>query len=186
MKLIIGLGNPGSKYAQTKHNIGFITLDEIAFQKGWTFNRSKFESVYAEGTVGSEKVILIKPQTFMNDSGRSVRQWLDYYDCTEEDIVVVYDDMDLPIGKVRLRQKGGAGGHNGIKSLIDHLGTKQFNRLRVGVGRPYEDQSVVTHVLSPFHKSTHEEVLFSVKKASDAALYWVDGHTYADTMTNFN
>lgn len=186
MKLIIGLGNPGSKYAQTKHNIGFITLDEIAFQKGWTFNRSKFESVYAEGTVGSEKVVLIKPQTYMNDSGRSVRQWLDYYDCSEEDIVVVYDDMDLPVGKVRLRQKGGAGGHNGIKSIIDHIGTKHFNRLRVGVGRPYENQSVVSHVLSPFHKSVHEDVLFSVKKASDAALYWVEGHTYADTMTNFN
>ncbi|PRY83733.1 aminoacyl-tRNA hydrolase [Alkalibacterium olivapovliticus] len=186
MKLIIGLGNPGSKYAQTKHNIGFITLDEIAYQKGWAFNRSNFESVYAEGTVGTEKVVLIKPQTYMNDSGRSVRQWLDYYNCTEEDIVVVYDDMDLPVGKVRLRQKGGAGGHNGIKSLIDHLGTKQFNRLRVGVGRPYENQSVVSHVLSPFHKSVHEDVLFSVKKASDAALYWVEGHTFADTMTNFN
>src|SRR5699024_9733496 len=102
MKLIIGLGNPGAKYAQTKHNIGFITLDELAFQKGLAFNRSKFESVYAEGNIGSEKVILIKPQTYMNESGRSIRQWLDFYNLTEEDIVVIYDDMDLPVGKVRL------------------------------------------------------------------------------------
>lgn len=186
MKLIIGLGNPGGKYAKTKHNIGFITLDEIAFQQGWVFNRSNFESVYAEGMIGSEKVILVKPQTYMNDSGRSVRQWLDYYDLTEEDMVVVYDDMDLPTGKIRLRQKGGAGGHNGIKSIIDHVGTKKFNRLRIGVGRPFENQSVVSHVLSPFHKSDHEDMLFSVKKAADAAVYWAEGHTYMDTMTQFN
>ena len=186
MKLIIGLGNPGSKYAQTKHNIGFITLDEIAYQKGWVFNRSKFDSVYAEGMIGSEKVLLIKPQTYMNDSGRSIRPWMDFYNLTEEDIVVIYDDMDLPVGKIRLRQKGSAGGHNGIKSLISHLGTQNFNRLRIGVGRPYEKQSVVSHVLSPFHKSDHEDMLFSVKKAAAAAIYWAEGHKYIDTMTKFN
>lgn len=186
MKLIIGLGNPGSKYAQTKHNIGFITLDEIAYQKGWVFNRSKFDSVYAEGMIGTEKVLLIKPQTYMNDSGRSIRPWMDFYNLTEEDIVVIYDDMDLPVGKIRLRQKGSAGGHNGIKSLISHIGTQKFNRLRIGVGRPYENQSVISHVLSPFHKSVHEDMLFAVKKAADAAVYWAEGHSYSDTMTRFN
>lgn len=186
MKLIFGLGNPGGKYAKTKHNIGFITLDEIAYQKGWAFNRTNFESVYAEGIIGTEKVFLIKPQTYMNDSGRAVRQWLDYYDLNEEDILVIYDDMDLPAGKIRLRQKGGAGGHNGIKDIINHTGTKHFNRMRMGVGRPFENQSVVSHVLSPFHKSDHENMLMAVKKAADATVYWAEGHTYMDTMTQFN
>ncbi|GEK91621.1 aminoacyl-tRNA hydrolase [Alkalibacterium kapii] len=186
MKLIIGLGNPGGKYRETKHNIGFIVLDEIAFQMGWAFNRSKFDSVYAEGMVKGEKVLLIKPQTYMNDSGRSVRPWMDYYNLSNEDIVVVYDDMDLPTGKIRLRQKGGAGGHNGIKSIIDHIETKNFNRLRIGIGRPFENQTVISHVLSPFHKSEHENMLFSVKKAADAVMYWAEGQTYVDTMTRFN
>ncbi|EXJ23442.1 Peptidyl-tRNA hydrolase [Alkalibacterium sp. AK22] len=186
MKLIVGLGNPGAKYAQTKHNIGFITLDELAYQNHWNFDRSKFESIYAEGMIGTEKVLLVKPQTFMNESGRSVRQWMDYYDIKVEDLTVIYDDMDLPTGKIRLRQKGGAGGHNGIKSLIDHLGTKSFNRVRIGVGRPHEKQSVVSHVLSPFHKSVHEDMLFAVKKAADAIHYWTEGNTYTDTMTKYN
>lgn len=186
MKLIIGLGNPGAKYRDTKHNIGFIALDEMAFQNGWAFNKSKFESVYAEGRIGTEKVLLIKPQTFMNESGRSVRPWMDYYDLTEEDIVVIYDDMDLPPGKIRLREKGGSGGHNGIKSLIQHLGTKKFNRVKIGVGRPFPEQSVVSHVLSGFPKETHEEMLQAVKQTSEAVTYWAEGHAFQDTMSKFN
>ncbi|WP_080147104.1 aminoacyl-tRNA hydrolase [Marinilactibacillus piezotolerans] len=186
MKLVIGLGNPGAKYRETKHNIGFIVLDELAFQLGWAFNKSKFDSVYAEGRIGTEKVLLIKPQTFMNDSGRSVRPWMDYYELTEEDIVVIYDDMDLPTGKIRLRTKGGAGGHNGIKSIIQHIGTKTFNRIRVGVGRPYEGQSVISHVLNGFDKSVHEEMLAAVKQSADAVKYWSEGQTFQDTMTKYN
>ncbi|WP_208560557.1 aminoacyl-tRNA hydrolase [Marinilactibacillus kalidii] len=186
MKLVIGLGNPGAKYRDTKHNIGFIALDELAYQLGLAFNKSKFESVYAEGRVGSEKILLIKPQTFMNDSGRSVRPWMDYYDLTEEDIVVIYDDMDLPAGKIRLRTKGSAGGHNGIKSLIQHVGTKEFNRIRIGVGRPYPSQSVISHVLSGFEKEVHQDMLEAVKTTSDAVKYWVEGKTFQDTMTHFN
>ncbi|MEC6747899.1 aminoacyl-tRNA hydrolase [Marinilactibacillus sp. XAAS-LB27] len=186
MKLVIGLGNPGAKYSDTKHNIGFIALDELAYQLGLAFNKSKFESVYAEGRIGSEKVLLIKPQTYMNDSGRSIRPWMDYYDLTEEDIVVVYDDMDLPAGKVRLRTKGSAGGHNGIKSLIQHIGTKEFNRIRIGVGRPYPSQSVVSHVLSGFEKEVHQDMLESVKVTADAVKYWSEGKSFQDTMTKFN
>lgn len=186
MKLIIGLGNPGARYRETKHNIGFVTVDEIAYRKGWVFNKSKFDSVYAEGRIGSEKVLLIKPQTFMNESGKSVRPWMDYYDLTEEEIVVIYDDMDMPPGKVRLRQKGGAGGHNGIKSLIQHLGTKTFNRIKIGVGRPYPEQTVVSHVLSGFSKETHEDMLAAVNQAADAVVYWTSGNTFQDTMSKFN
>lgn len=105
MKMIVGLGNPGAKYTGTKHNIGFITMDELAFQEGLTFNKSKFEAVYAEAFIGTEKVILVKPQTFMNDSGRSVRPLMDYFNLGIDDLVVVYDDLDLPTGKIRLRQK---------------------------------------------------------------------------------
>lgn len=186
MKLIIGLGNPGAKYRETKHNIGFITVDEIAYQHGWVFNKSKFNSVYAEGRVGTEKVILIKPQTFMNESGRSIRPWMDYYDLTEEDIVVIYDDMDLPPGKIRLRQKGGAGGHNGMKSLIQHLGTKTFNRIKIGIGRPFADQSVISHVLNGFSKDVHEDMLSAVKRSADAVIHWAKGNTFQDTMSKFN
>jgi len=186
MKLIFGLGNPGKKYSDTKHNIGFISLDEIAFQQGLTFNKSKFESVYAEGNVGSEKLLLIKPQTFMNESGRSVRPWMDYYDLDLDDILVIYDDMDLPAGKIRLRQKGSSGGHNGIRSIITHVGTKEFNRIKVGIDRPYPKQTVVSHVLSKFPKEVKGDVEESLKKVSDAALYWSEGHPFPETMSKFN
>lgn len=186
MKLIIGLGNPGRKYQGSKHNIGFETVDDIAFQMGLAFNKSKFEAVYAEGRIGTEKIVLIKPQTYMNLSGRSVRPWMDYYNLTEEDIVVIYDDMDLPPGKIRLRQKGSAGGHNGMKSIIQHLGTKEFNRIKIGVGRPQPGQNVISNVLSGFKKEDQNAVEESIKVASDAIEYWVKDHTFQDTMSNFN
>lgn len=186
VKLIVGLGNPGAKYRETKHNIGFIAMDEMAHRHGMAFNKSKFEAVYAEGFIGTEKVLLVKPQTFMNESGRSVRPLMDYYGVDEEDLVVVYDDLDLPVGKIRLRQKGSAGGHNGIKSIIQHLGTKEFNRIRIGVGRPYPNQTVVQHVLSGFPKETHEDMLAAVNASADALQYWIEGHTFLDTMTHYN
>lgn len=186
MKLIIGLGNPGKKYQGSKHNIGFETVDEVAFQLGVAFNKSKFEAVYAEGRIGTEKIILIKPQTYMNLSGRSVRPWMDYYNLTEEDIVVVYDDMDLPPGKIRLRQKGSAGGHNGLKSIIQHLGTQEFNRVKIGVGRPRPGQDVISNVLSGFKKEEQDVVQESIKATSDAVEYWCEGYSFQDTMSKFN
>jgi len=186
MKLIIGLGNPGKKYQGSKHNIGFEAVDEVAFQMGIVFKKSKFEAVYAEGRIGTEKIILIKPQTYMNLSGRSVRPWLDYYNLTEEDMVVIYDDMDLPPGKIRLRQKGSSGGHNGMKSIIQHLGTKEFNRIKVGVGRPQGGQDVISNVLSGFAKEDEDAVKESIKSVSDAIEYWTQGHAFQDTMSKFN
>lgn len=186
MKLVIGLGNPGKKYDRTKHNIGFIAVDQLAQNLGLSFNKTKFKSVYAEGNIGTEKVVLIKPQTFMNLSGESVQPWVDYYNLTEEDIVVIYDDMDLPVGKIRLRVKGGSGGHNGMKSIIQHLGTKEFNRIRVGVGRPLPQQSVTSHVLSRFLKETVEEMEMSVQTIVDAIKHWANDHTFQETMNEFN
>lgn len=186
MKLVIGLGNPGKKYDKTRHNIGFIALDYIAQHLGLSFNKTKFNSVYAEGNIGSEKIVLIKPQTFMNLSGESVQPWVDYYNLTEDDIVVIYDDMDLPVGKIRLRMKGGHGGHNGIKSIIQHLSTKEFNRIRVGVGRPYPQQSVISHVLSQFSKETVPDMKIAVHKIVDAVKYWAANHTFQETMNEYN
>lgn len=186
MKLVFGLGNPGRKYENTKHNIGFIAVDQLAQNLGLSFNRTKFNAVYAEGNIGAEKIVLIKPQTFMNLSGESVQPWVDYYNLTEEDIVVIYDDMDLPVGKIRLRVKGGSGGHNGMKSIIQHLGTKEFNRIRVGVGRPFPKQSVISHVISPFAAETIEDMKISVQTISDAIKHWADGHTFQETMNEFN
>lgn len=186
MKMIVGLGNPGSKYTNTKHNIGFMALDEYAKQQNLAFNKSKFEAVYTEAFIGTEKILLVKPQTFMNDSGRAVRPLMDYFNVALEDLVVVYDDLDLPLGKIRLRQKGSAGGHNGIKSLIQHLGTSNFNRIRIGIDRPYANQTVINHVLSGFPKEQQEDVLFSIKDSVAAMDYWINGHNFLDTMNQYN
>ncbi|MCM3513212.1 MAG: aminoacyl-tRNA hydrolase [Carnobacterium inhibens] len=186
MKMIVGLGNPGSKYKETKHNIGFITLDEFAVQHNMAFNKTKFEAVYAEGFIGTEKILLVKPQTFMNDSGRAVRPLMDYFNVELEDLVVVYDDLDLPVGRLRLRQKGSAGGHNGIKSIIQHIDTADFNRIRIGIDRPMGKQTVVQHVLSGFPKNQHEELLIAVKDSVAALDYWIEGHPFLDVMNQFN
>lgn len=186
MKLIVGLGNPGAKYQTTKHNVGFMTVDEIAVQEQVRFNQEEFSAVTTSFFCGSEKVILVKPQTFMNDSGRAVRPLMDYYRIDLSDLVVIYDDMDLEIGRLRLRAKGSAGGHNGIKSLIQHLGTSEFARIRIGIGRPLAGQTVIAHVLSSFAKKDHEAMHQAVKKAADAALFWAAGHSFVDTMNQFN
>lgn len=184
--MIVGLGNPGTKYQDTKHNIGFITIDEIAHRYGASFKKSHFEADVAELFIGMQKVMLIKPLTFMNESGRSVGPLMTYYGISEEELIVIYDDLDLEIGHIRLREKGGAGGHNGMKSLIAHLDTNVFPRIKIGIGRPLGNTSVVHHVLSSFPKETHEEILIAVKKAADAAIYSCEGHSFIDTMNQFN
>lgn len=186
MKMIIGLGNPGPKYTNTKHNIGFITLDEWAYQNNTSFNKNKFDALYLEERVKGEKILFIKPMTYMNDSGRAVRPFMDYFDVDIDELVVVYDDMDMPVGRIRLRQKGSAGGHNGIKSLIQHIGTQEFNRIRVGVGRPPANMSVVQHVLSPFPEEEHGDVLFSVKESVKAIDDFISGDDFLSTMNKFN
>lgn len=185
-KMIVGLGNPGPKYTNTKHNIGFITLDEWAFQHKAQFNKSKFDAYYLEERVAGEKVLLVKPMTYMNDSGRAVRPLMDYFDVELENLVVVYDDMDMPTGRIRLRQKGSAGGHNGIKSIIQHLGTEEFNRIRIGIGRPLPNTTVIQHVLSPFPKEEHPDMLEAVRDSVEAIDHFLTGHDFLTTMNQFN
>lgn len=186
MKVVVGLGNPGVQYRATKHNIGFITLDELAYRQQVSFHHTKFEADIAEIFVGSEKVLLVKPLTYMNESGRSVGPLLDYFQVKHEDVVVIYDDLDLPTGTIRLRQKGNAGGHNGIKSLIQHLDTKEFNRVRIGIGRPTGKTPIVQYVLSPFPKKENETMLIAVKTAADAVEHWLNQHSFIDTMNRYN
>lgn len=159
--LIAGLGNPGEKYTATRHNIGFQLIDHLADQYGLNKQSSKMRGVSYRGRLWGKQVILLKPQTFMNKSGESVRQYLDYYDIERQDLLVIHDDIDLHSGRVKVVAKGGAGGHNGIRSIINHLGSNVFARLKVGVGRPCAENGigdipVDKYVLSRFSKDEVE------------------------------
>lgn len=185
MKLIIGLGNPGKQYENTRHNIGFNVIDALADKWNAPLNQSKFNGMYAVVHRPEGKVILLKPLTYMNLSGECVRPLMDYYDIEVEDILVIYDDLDLEAGKLRLREKGSAGGHNGIKSLIQHLGTQQFNRIRVGVSRPPTGMKVSDYVLSKFSKEEQPIMEDAVKKSVDAVEASLS-KKFLDVMSQFN
>ncbi|MBP6217605.1 MAG: aminoacyl-tRNA hydrolase [Oligoflexales bacterium] len=141
MNLIVGLGNPGAKYKSTRHNVGFMLLDSFAQEFGLSIQSKAFDGRFGQGTLWGQPVLLLKPETFMNLSGRSVRACLAYYKLAVEDLIVIHDDVDLEPGHVRMRTGGGAGGHNGIRSLIDELGSQEFYRVKIGIGKPvFEDQ----------------------------------------------
>ncbi|MGP3255378.1 aminoacyl-tRNA hydrolase [Lactobacillus gasseri] len=150
MKLIAGLGNPGKKYDQTKHNTGFMALDHYLSKNNLDLDKDKFEGLWTKQKVNGEDVIFLEPQTFMNDSGKSIAQVANFFNIAPEDILVIHDDMDMPIGKIRIRANGKSGGHNGIKSIMACLGTNNFNRLKIGIRHP-QKESVVSWVLSPFN-----------------------------------
>ena len=150
MKMIAGLGNPGAEYAQTKHNVGFMLVDALAVRLNAPVWKEDFFSSVTEVRIGGEKVFLVKPLTYMNNSGEALGPMLSYYKMTADDLTVVHDDMDIPAGTVRIRKKGSSGGHNGIKSIIAHVGGENFARVRIGVGRPPAGWTVINHVLAPF------------------------------------
>lgn len=185
MKCIVGLGNPGRKYKNTRHNIGFIVIEELLHRHKWKLDKKKFNGKFSMEFAGGDKVILLQPQTYMNLSGESIRPLMDYYQVKTEDVLVIYDDLDLPTGKIRLRQKGGHGGHNGIRSTIDHLGTKEFKRLRIGIGRPTTPIPTVDYVLNSFSKDEQDDVVMSIKKAADACESWLE-HSFSDVMNEYN
>ncbi|WP_332697249.1 aminoacyl-tRNA hydrolase [Halalkalibacter lacteus] len=185
MKVIVGLGNPGVKYAGTRHNVGFDCIDYCAKEMQIELDESKFKGVFGKGIINGEKVFLLKPLTYMNLSGECVRPFIDYFNIDIKDVVVIYDDMDLPVGKIRLRQKGSAGGHNGIKSLIQHLGTPEFNRIRVGVDRPQNGESIVNYVLGTYDPDEREQVKESIIQTSKAVEAWTT-KTFLEVMNEFN
>ncbi len=168
MKCFIGLGNPGKKYELTRHNIGFWAIDAFAQRFQIPMNGQKFKAIIGEGHVNGEKVMLIKPQTYMNLSGESVRAYLDFYKAELEDMVVIYDDLDTAVGHMRLRYKGSAGGHNGIKSIIQHTGTQQFNRIRLGISRPAPGYDIADYVLSVFPREDQKRIQELMPSLCDA------------------
>ncbi len=159
IKMIVGLGNPGPRYAKNRHNIGFQIVDELAAKHGLSFDKRQFKAQIASGRIEGQRVLLVKPQTYMNLSGEAVQPLVSYYKIELADLMVIFDDMDLPAGVIRLRPFGGAGGHNGMKSIIGRLGGNQFPRLRVGVGRPPGRMDPAAYVLQDF--SADEEALMA-------------------------
>ena len=164
LRLVVGLGNPGTKYEGTRHNIGFMALERMASREAFSFRQqSKLYGLAAEHGIGESRLRLLMPQTYMNDSGRSIRAALDWFGFTPEQLLVLVDDMDIPLGRLRLRAQGSAGGHNGLRSTIQHLGTQAFPRLRIGIGAPADNPAerrarTVSHVLGPFSRAEHPEV----------------------------
>ena len=150
MKIIAGLGNPGAEYAHTKHNVGFMLVDALADHLNAPAWKEDFFSAMTEVRIGGEKVFLVKPLTYMNNSGEAIGPMLSYYKMETDDLTVVHDDMDIPAGMVRIRKKGSSGGHNGIKSILAHVGREDFSRVRIGIGRPPAGWTVINHVLAPF------------------------------------
>lgn len=171
MKAIVGLGNPGSEYASTRHNIGFMVVDRLANQFGASPPKTRFKSLVTEIMIGTEKVILLKPQTYMNASGDAVRLMGSWYKLYADEILIVLDDLDLPFGTLRLRERGSAGGHNGLASVIAQIGTSEFPRLRIGIGRGRS--SAVSQVLSKFSTEQQRELPGVIDSAVEACRIWV-------------
>ena len=167
--LVVFLGNPGLKYENTRHNAGFMTADALAKDKSLSINRSRYKSLTAECMIGDEKVLLMKPQTFMNLSGEAVAEAAKFYKIPPEHVLVVSDDVSLPIGKLRIRQKGSAGGHNGLKSIISLLGSDAFPRIKVGVGAPpHPEYDMADWVLSVFKNQDAVDMDAAAKRAAQA------------------
>ena len=186
MKMIVGLGNIGTRYDETRHNTGFMVVDQLArdYHLG-AFTHLKQEAVAVSGIINGEKVMLVKPTTFMNDSGRAVGPLVDYYDIDLDNLVIVNDDLDMPVGKVRLKTHGASGGHNGLKSIISALGTKNFNRVKVGIDHP-QHGTVVSHVLGKFSKEVRPKFDQAVEQAEHALEVWINGEDFAKLMNAYN
>jgi PTH1 family peptidyl-tRNA hydrolase len=184
IKLIVGLGNPGARYANSRHNVGFLIAERFARTHDIDFARRRFNAQIAEGTIGGQRILLAKPQTFMNSSGEAVGKLFAFYKVAPHDLIVVYDDLDLPLGKMRMRSRGSSGGHHGMESIIAPIGTSDFPRLRVGIGRPNPDADI-DHVLGSFEVDERAVMDETFARAVDAIDVWLaDGITAA--MNRFN
>jgi len=184
IKLIAGLGNPGARYARSRHNVGFMVVEQFAHAHDLSFARKRFNAEIAEGNVGGARVMLAKPQTFMNLSGDAIGKLFAFYKIAPDDLLVVYDDLDLPLGKMRMRPKGGAGGHHGMESILARIGTSEFPRLRVGIGRPDPDTDV-DHVLGDFDRDERALMDETFARAADAIDVWLREGLNA-AMNKFN
>ncbi|SHI07298.1 aminoacyl-tRNA hydrolase [Sporanaerobacter acetigenes] len=168
MYAVVGLGNPGKEYENTRHNIGFDTVELLAQRNNININKIKFKAVYGEGQIGNQKIILIKPQTYMNNSGMSVLELYKFYKIPIEKIIVVVDDIDIQFGTIRIKRKGSAGTHNGMKSIIYHLQNDDFPRVKVGIGSPKPGQDLAQFVLSRFSKEERQTIDHTIELACEA------------------
>ena len=184
MKLIVGLGNPGMEYSKTRHNAGFLLMDRVAEKLGFSFDKNKCKALYGIYRKNGEKYIFAKPQTYMNLSGEAVRGLMKFYDISEEDLLVIHDDLDLPLGKIRLRRQGSSGGQKGMGNLIDLLGTQKIDRIRIGISN---DKTIDTkdYVLGRFSKEEMKVFEEAIEKAADAVIYSLD-HPFEEVMSRFN
>ncbi len=168
MYLIVGLGNPEPEYSYTRHNMGFSTINELAKRNNIDVNKSKFNALYGLGTINNEKVILLKPQTYMNLSGKAIREAMDFYKIELDKLIVIYDDLDIEEGIIKLRKKGGAGTHNGMKSVISELHSQDFVRIRIGIGVPKKQIDLADYVLEKVQKKDYEILESGIISASKA------------------
>lgn len=168
MYLIVGLGNPEPEYSKTRHNMGFDVINILSKEYSISVNKKGFEGLYGVGDIDGEKVILLKPQTYMNGSGKSVIKAKNYYKMPLENIIIIYDDIDLDVGIVKLRKKGGAGTHNGMKSVIESLGNGDFIHIRIGTGKPEFKELLIPHVIGKLDDKTYEELVPSIEKAAQS------------------
>ena len=174
--MIVGLGNPGRDYEFTRHNAGFLTLDHIAVEENVEIKKLKYKALIGDTIISGHRCLLVKPQTFMNNSGEAVREISQFYKIPPEKIIVIFDDISLPCGKLRIRRKGTDGGHNGIKSIIYHLNSDNFPRIKVGVGaKPHPDYNLADWVLSTFKKDEMEELKKAIVKTTEVLPYMLDG-----------
>lgn len=186
MIIVAGLGNPGREYENTRHNIGFSMLDRIAKHLNIDILEKKHKALIGKGVLGGDKVILVKPQTYMNLSGESIREVCDYYKVDpENDLIIIYDDVSLDVGKLRIRGKGSAGGHNGIKSIISHLGTEKFNRIRVGIGDKPKGYDLADYVLGHFTKE-EQSILDDAGLKMPKAIECIVNEGIESAMNKFN
>ncbi len=180
----MGLGNPGIQYARSRHNVGFMVLDRLADRHHLSFTRRRFDAFLAEGQIDGERVLLAKPQTFMNLSGKAIGKLASFYHIPSHDIIVCYDDLDLPLGRMRLRARGSAGGHHGVESTISSLGHEDFARLRIGIGRP-DSREDISHVLGRFDEQEERVMDETIGAACEALEMWVR-EGIEKTMNEFN
>ena len=185
MYIIAGLGNPGSKYENTRHNMGFLAIDNLAKRLNINVNRIKFKGLVGEGRIGNEKIVLLKPQTYMNNSGESIREILSFYKETPENLIVFVDDIDIGFANLRIKKGGSAGTHNGLKSIIHLIQSDEFPRIKIGVGKQYEGQDLADFVLSGFSKSDGAEIEKTIDLAVDAAVEIVENNVES-AMNKYN
>ncbi|MBI4041947.1 MAG: aminoacyl-tRNA hydrolase [Deltaproteobacteria bacterium] len=185
--MVVGLGNVGREYEETRHNVGFLVVDRFALRQGWSFKQAPFQASLCRGLLGQDEICLIKPLTLMNRSGEAVRSAVNYYKLkpTSENLLIISDDIDLPFGQIRIRARGGHGGHNGIASVIESLGIEEFARIRIGIGRPSTKEEVTHYVLSPFSKEQKKGLDSVLADALSALELWIAGKLDS-AMQKFN